>query len=1205
MTTNEKNQHHAIWIHRLYQLEKYLSKREAKKEYVHKIHQLALKAKSNELTIAFCGHFSAGKSSMINQIIGDDLLPSSPIPTSANIVALKEGNPQVLVTDQNGNKVSYAGEINIEQVKKASKDGEKIRTIEIYKHHPFLEDETVLMDTPGIDSTDDAHRISTESMLHLADVIIYVMDYNHVQSELNFNFTKEMQDAGKEVYLVINQIDKHNEAELPLTEFKDKTLDVFSQWGVQPKQAYFTSLKETNHTENDLSDLKNELKRIKQNKDTIINHTLDRMTNQLKNEYLENKYPDTSASAKDIDKTEKVISQLQSELDDLNGNSTIVEKQFHSELKKIIENARVMPYEVRELGRSVLESMQEGFKTGLFFSKKKTEAERQSRITEYVNAINEKLKTELEWHLKEELKKQFLKLQIHEPSIEEDILTMSHELVQEDVYRLQQRGATFNESYVLQYNRDVEDDLKKRYRRTAVQLFERMKEGYIEKHIMPKKKKTEMKLKDWKAKHKLEQSIVDQLNQRTDEESGLKQILKSMDRIEQTKDWLMDIEESSSLTAVEEKWLNTEAERKDHSERDIIPQEENDSIYKGNVDESALQLDQAIETLSEWPSLKDLTKRMKERSNKIKTKQFTVALFGAFSAGKSSFANAWLKDHVLPVSPNPTTATINKIMPVTDEHKHGTVKIQMKSADIMLEEINHSLQRFSEKAPTLEFAIDLIKKIDTKDPDPHIHFLRAVEKGYPVMKEYLGSEQLIDHDQFASFVAQEDRACFTESVELYYDCELTQQGITLVDTPGADSINARHTSVAFEYIKNADAIVFVTYYNHAFSKADRDFLIQLGRVKDTFSMDKMYFVINAADLAKDQQERDDVVDYVSSQLNEYGIRHPRMYALSSKQALIERRDHHDQQTSNFQKFLDSFQTTTLNERDQTLQQQADQLLQTGQKRLSEWIFNAKADKEEQVREKERLSDEQNEILSYIQSSSTGPYFKAIKQETEELLHYVGQRLMLTLNDEFKIAFNPSVLSNKHIGKEQLERCLDEFLDAMAFQLAQELRATTLRIEKNLNKQRYHFYEKITAHVNEKSQYELMELETISVETPNVEVHWSEKTHKKFLPLLKAFKNPKQFFEGKGRDQLREDLSKMFEPELQDMINAFSHEYTNFYESQLQHELEHLQDEMTKEIQFYYQGLLEAIGSKEQLEQLEQAKAKLDAIIHQGYGVKYE
>ena len=48
------------------------------------------------------------------------------------------------------------------------------------------------------------------------------MDYNHVQSELNFLFTKELTEAGKEVYLVINQIDKHRDEELSFVAFSGK-----------------------------------------------------------------------------------------------------------------------------------------------------------------------------------------------------------------------------------------------------------------------------------------------------------------------------------------------------------------------------------------------------------------------------------------------------------------------------------------------------------------------------------------------------------------------------------------------------------------------------------------------------------------------------------------------------------------------------------------------------------------------------------------------------------------------------------------------------------------------------------------------------------------------------------------------------------------------------------------------------------------------
>ncbi len=130
-------------------------------------------------------------------------------------------------------------------------------------------------------------------------------------------------------------------------------------------------------------------------------------------------------------------------------------------------------------------------------------------------------------------------------------------------------------------------------------------------------------------------------------------------------------------------------------------------------------------------------------------------------------------------------------------------------------------------------------------------------------------------------------------------------GVTLVDTPGADSINARHTGVAFDYIRNADAILFITYYNHAFAKADREFLIQLGRVKDAFELDKMFFIVNAIDLAETKDEEEDVKNYVRNELQRFGIRFPKIYGVSSLNALREKVENSDLQ-SGMQPFEESF-----------------------------------------------------------------------------------------------------------------------------------------------------------------------------------------------------------------------------------------------------------------------------------------------------------
>lgn len=70
---------------------------------------LKVKEQADELTLAFCGHFSAGKSSMINKLCGKAVLPSGPVPTSANIVSIRSGAPQVLLHPVDGSSGGILG----------------------------------------------------------------------------------------------------------------------------------------------------------------------------------------------------------------------------------------------------------------------------------------------------------------------------------------------------------------------------------------------------------------------------------------------------------------------------------------------------------------------------------------------------------------------------------------------------------------------------------------------------------------------------------------------------------------------------------------------------------------------------------------------------------------------------------------------------------------------------------------------------------------------------------------------------------------------------------------------------------------------------------------------------------------------------------------------------------------------------------------
>src|SRR5699024_2286702 len=207
-----------------------------------KLLQISEKWLKGEFMISFTGHFSAGKSSMINHLLEKSILPKSPIPTSANVVKIKSGKGIARVLTDEGTIFEYEEPYDIDVIKEYAKSKVSIKEIEINTKEPILPAESVMIDTPGIDAADDADRLITESSLHLVDVLFYVMDYNHVQSEVNLHFLKKVQDHAIPVYIIINQIDKHDEQELTFDDFSGKIKQTFDQWDIFPEIIYYSSL---------------------------------------------------------------------------------------------------------------------------------------------------------------------------------------------------------------------------------------------------------------------------------------------------------------------------------------------------------------------------------------------------------------------------------------------------------------------------------------------------------------------------------------------------------------------------------------------------------------------------------------------------------------------------------------------------------------------------------------------------------------------------------------------------------------------------------------------------------------------------------------------------------------------------------------------------------------------------------------------------
>lgn len=1182
--------------------------------------ELGRKTLEREFAIAFCGHFSAGKSSMINSLIGEDILPSSPIPTSANLVKIKSGEEYARVFFKEGKPRLYPAPYDYETVKNYCKDGDQIESLEISHKGAGILNDVVVMDTPGIDSADDAHRISTESALHLADLVLYVMDYNHVQSELNFLFTKELTDAGKELYLVVNMIDKHREEELSFDDFKKSVYDSFAAWGVKPKGIYFTSLKKPEMSQNQFSELQQFLRERIESREELLPESVFKSLVKVSEDHVK-QLQDTADEQistlkerlQEVPETEwdQLIEEhlkIKAKIKELESHETLVHSAFINGMDDILKNAYLMPFKTRELAESYLKSMQPDFKVGMFFAKQKTLQERTDRLELFFKDLVDKVQAQLDWHLKEfllnNLKNQGIQDGHLQTMAQSFKVEFSKDLLQETI----NTGAGLSGDYVLKYTNDVAEGIKKLVR---VQL-RGFKDSYLEavkslsKQEILDMEKEEQSLQQLVGAYERLKVVQELLSTRKEQvfEILYGEIQSPPQLEEATSLFIPEIDEEVVLNSRKPDMGNT-SEAKDHSTAvDKVEQVGKESLKNHHLEVNKLveKLRVTSDVVGSLPGLKRIAKELVEKSSRLENQQFTVALFGAFSAGKSSFANALIGENLLPVSPNPTTAAINKIKPIDDEHPHGTVLVKVKNAAQLLEEINRSLKLFQLEATDFTQAIEKIGSIETSRANTgaaeklHHSFLRAFSAGYELFEGRMGKVFTTDLVSFRGYVADEEKSCFVEWIEVFYDCELTREGISLVDTPGADSINARHTGVAFDYIKNSDAILFVTYYNHAFSKADREFLIQLGRVKDTFELDKMFFIVNAIDLANSVAEMDDVLAYVEGQLLQYGIRQPHLYPVSSLLALQEKTEN-KVGNSRFGEFEQSFYSFISEDLMKMAMDSAEAKWNQSVLTLEKLLQSAQEGQEAKAGKLAALEHERLAVIGHIGGKGADLLEKQLIQEANELVYYIKQRVFLRFSDFFRESFNPSVLKDDGRDlKQALQSALDELIESLGYDFLQEMRATTLRVESFINK----LLEEFQLQFSKELQQLAIDLSLSQVEVKefgeiDFEAAFKEIDKRKFKKALALFRNPKAFFEKDEKKEMSEELEKLLQQPAEEYLQNQGKSLEEHYLYTLSQHLDYVRKDWIDQVEEYYSGVKSTLSTDFPIDELNETYNKVKSL----------
>ncbi|WP_259391387.1 dynamin family protein [Paenibacillus sp. 1011MAR3C5] len=1208
--------------------------------------ELTSKLTEGRLTVALCGHFSAGKSTLVNRLCGAQLLPSSPIPTSANVVSIRGGErayAEVEKVTEDGTTIQ--AEVPIGELDQYCVDGEQYTSVSIVYPSELLGDKTVLLDTPGIDSTDAAHRMSTESALHLADVVFYVMDYNHVQSEINFAFAKELKDWGKPLYFIVNQIDKHRDRELSFSEYRNSVEEAFQAWHLEPAGILYLSLRKPEHPHHEWHKLIGLIGRLAEQREELCAYSVDASLRHLAETHLkwreECQEPERERLIAEAGGEEAMaavsgeLQELRARIDNLAAQQEVYRTKLRVELQSLLDNANITPAPLRDLAHAFLESRKPGFKTGLLFAGAKTAAEQERRLEAFRAELSSLVSASIEWHVKQLLRKAAESASYNQEKLEANLASeLSWTPDGNWLIGRVKAGAVMGNEYTMTFSKDLAADIKSVYRQRALDVIDELAvsaSAASEAERAEAERRLAEVQSQAKAIHELE-SMTEKLEL---DAAGMRRMLPApitapvlpkpaaAESLTPTNSGDTSAQpDGSAAVKGAHAQATSAASRPDtehpasqvaatleagvHLSREAAPGASKEAV-RSKQGEAAGKLIQAAELISGQAALRSAALAMREKAERLQSSRFTVALFGAFSAGKSSLANALIGDAVLPVSPNPTTAAINRLMPPTAEYGHGEARVVMKSREAVLADLRYSLALLGEQASEAQMpdAASILKAIDKLTPQsigaggrPHYSFLRAARQGWEQHEQLLGKELKTDRAEYARYVAEESRSCFVSEIDFHYECALTAEGIVLVDTPGADSVNARHTGVAFNYIKNADAVLFVTYYNHAFSQADRQFLDQLGRVKDQFELDKMFFVVNAADLAADEEELEGVLAHVEANLLQHAIRSPRLFPVSSIEALDGKMDADQglQSRSRMPQLESAFLSFITNDLGRLAVESAYQELARTIGTVSGWVRGAEGDASQREAQLRQLDDAARQSEALVDTMAESDIPQGLKQEINELLYYVIQRLQYRFGEFYHLAYNPASLQDD--GRDLRRVVWTSWLELqrlMQRELSQELLATTLRMERALHaalkKQYDRCSDELTALL---ADYLPAPYPAENVQTPQQAKDWeAEDMDAKWL--WSRFKSPRQFFEGEGKTKLRKELETLIAPELQRWMDGVIADWTVHYERVWQEAAGQAGGYLKKDMVAFADGKRATLTDSGQLEELKKLHAKLAAI----------
>ena len=204
--------------------------------------------------IVVCGEMKKGKSSLLNAIIGRDILPVANQVATSQVFRISNSETEsfeLVFSDGSRKRISqdqlseYGSQVeaNLYGSHEKEFEGKMLDYIQVNIPVEFLPEGVNLIDTPGLGAVYKSHEFITQNYVRKAAAVLFVFDPERPLVDLEREFIKKVLEVTPHIMFVMTKIDMYNNSEWTnqLNRTKESLGKLFEQYNKPAPEVYHMS----------------------------------------------------------------------------------------------------------------------------------------------------------------------------------------------------------------------------------------------------------------------------------------------------------------------------------------------------------------------------------------------------------------------------------------------------------------------------------------------------------------------------------------------------------------------------------------------------------------------------------------------------------------------------------------------------------------------------------------------------------------------------------------------------------------------------------------------------------------------------------------------------------------------------------------------------------------------------------------------------